>query len=348
LARILLLGSGALADALAREIASLCSTPLVRAEVPPSSQPFDLVVDTGRPTASRPIATHLGWVRAALESGAHWVDLARDRERVIGVRALDELAKERGRVALSGAGFFPGWVEPFVRARLADLKRVNEVLIGFALGAGAGWDESDFADLLGGYGRPIAMSIGGEQTQREFLGDTRWFEHPAPVGLRHSSNVDAPDLALYLEKPYRAAGVRLSFAVPTRSAERSVRFALWLHRRGFAKNLVARARRLAQRAGGRAGASGAPTSLTISVRGIDAKSLPLERRIAFQSTRSTAELEALSGVLAARAALGLAGATPQSPGARPAAGLVDDTGFEAYVKAHSVDVRRGDLGGWRG
>lgn len=350
MSRVLLLGSGRLSDTLFRDLGQRAeSKAAVEVErLPEWRAPGDgdVVLDARRPSSGRNAAALANDVRQTLAAGAHWIDLSREREHVLGISSLDEFAKERGRVALAGAGLFPGLVEPFVRARLQDVKRVNEVLIGLALGAGAAWDAADFADVLAGVDRTIPMSIGGERTQRQFWGDTRWFEHPSPVGLRKSSNLDAPDLGLYLERPYRAAGVRLSVALSGGLGERAMRLLLWLHRRGLVADCSRHAARLASFGGGRAGQEGAPSSVTIAVRGIDAKSLPLERRISFQTSGALADLEAIPARLALRALLAPEG-EPLAPGARAAAGVVDEHQLESFARAQGITVRRGDLGGWR-
>ena len=346
MSRVLLIGTGRLSDSLFRDLGKQPELAVERHgdwKMPVDGQ---VVLDARRPSFARSAKEMAADVRRTLEAGAHWIDLSRDREHVLGMGPLDELAKERGRVALAGAGLFPGLVEPFVRARLLDVKRVNEVLIGLSLGSGAAWDAADFQDLLVGVDRTIPMSIGGERTQREFWGDTRGFEHPSPVGLRKSSNADAPDLGLYLERPYRAAGVRLSVALASAGGDRAMRLLLWLHARGLVAEPRRHSGRLASFGGGKAGQEGAPSSVTICVRGIDAKSLPLERRISFQTSSTLADLEAIPARLALRALLAPDG-EPLAPGARAAAGVVDELALESFARAQGVTVRRGDLGGWR-
>lgn len=303
----------------------------------------DLVIDAA--AGPRPAEPELA--KAALDLGAHWIGVRGVREEILAIRSLEESAAAASRTALAGLGIFPGLVEPFVNLCLKECRRVNEVLLAVALGPGADAGVGSFQELLAQVGKPVRMSIGGEATQRDFWGDRRWIEHPGDVGLRRSQNADAADLALFLERPYRSAGARLSVSLAGKG-DRTLRWWLWLASKGFAKDLPSRAARLQRRGGGTAGSPGPPSSLWVVVRGVDSQSLPLERRLALQTQASLASLASLPARLAARRLLSEESTTGNfGPGARPALGLFSFEDLLASLTAENVTVRRGDVTGWK-
>lgn len=285
--------------------------------------------------ASRFSGRDHGLPRAALEAGAHWLDVGARRPWVTGMAALHDLAVERGRVALAGAGFFCGGLDALARAAAAPMVRTNEVLVGVAPGARGRYGPTTADEWLGAARGPIRMLIGGDWTQREFFGDARAFEHAEPLGTQRSFNVDCADLDLLAERPVRATSVRvsLSFQGGLRN-----RFAAKYLRGGSGADGLASLRRMA-----RLGGSPSHAGVTMIARGLNDKRLPVEARISIQGQAPGPVVEtAAARILAARLVRG----EPLEPGAGPCVGRVSEAELLADVAAAGLTVRRGKLGGW--
>jgi hypothetical protein len=271
---------------------------------------------------------------AVLRAGAHWLDLAADRRWVLGIEQLDDLAREHGVRAVSGAGIFCGLADPLVRAGTASMVRVNEVLFGLLPGPRGRWGVAAQEELLGRDGRTVRMSIGGEWTEREFFGDARRFEHPAPFGPQRSFNLDVADLELLTRKPVRSASVRLSLGLGGGLRNRVAEWCL----RGGEAGALGRWRRLAPLLGQPPGAV-----LTILMRGVDANRMPMENRLSLIDEGRDCRLE----VAAARAWVARLATDPPEPGAGAATGELDAEPLLTELERGGVSVRRGNLGGWR-
>jgi hypothetical protein len=297
---------------------------------------IDLVIDAAGPIASR----DLTWARAALEAGCDWLDLAETRERAIGIEELNDLAVERGRVALSAAGTFCGLTEPFVREAIDDLTRVNEVLFGVLLGNSKRFGPGSVEAFARSLRNPVRMLIGGEWTQREPFGDIRAFPHPEPFGPVKSGNLDGADLEVYTRKGYKSASVRISLGVPSGWKRRAL---MRLSRKARLKP-TEDATRLAKKLRRWSSSKPAEGCLTMVVRGINAKRMPQETRLALVGPPEglalvTTPIECLVPRLS--------GATRPEAGARPCTGVLGVGELLARLEGQGVRVHRGDLTGWR-
>ena len=290
-----------------------------------------LVID-----ASRFAGRDLALPKAALESGAHWLDVSAARPWVTGMESLNDLAVERGAVALAGAGFFCGGLDALARAAAEPMVRVNELLVGVA-GGGRGRYGPATADewLAAGTGK-VRMLIGGEWTEREFFGDARAFEHPQPLGAQRSFNLDCADLELFSGYPIKATSVRVSLGLQGTLRNR---VGQWLLRDRNRPDPLATARRLAPLAG-----SPRLAGVTMVARGLNDKRLPVESRVSLVGESPGLAVEtAAVRVLARRLVAG----EELEPGAGACLGRVSETEFLEAVAGEGLKVHRGDLGGWR-
>lgn len=295
-----------------------------------------IAIDAAGPLGAR----DLSWAKAALETGADWLDLAETRERALAIDELNDLAAERGRVALSAAGTFCGVTEPLVREAIEDLTRVNEVLFGVILGNAQRLGPASFEAFAASLKRPVRMLIGGEWTEREPFGDVRAFAHPEPFGDVKSGNIDGADLEVFTGKGYKSASVRISLAVASGWKRRMLIRTARKARAGQAGDTAALSKKLRRWSGSGAGEG----CLTMVVRGINAKRMPQEARVALVSppkgvALATAPIECLVPKL-------LGDGRPD-PGARPCTKVLEVPELLANLEGQGVRVHRGDLGGWR-
>ncbi|MGX5733072.1 DUF4166 domain-containing protein [Bosea thiooxidans] len=96
--------------------------------------------------------------RAALEAGAHIVDLADARDYILGYgAALDDLARSRGLVALAGASSTPALSAAAIAELTQGWKRIDSIDIAIAPGGRSEVGEAVIAAILTYAGRPVPV-----------------------------------------------------------------------------------------------------------------------------------------------------------------------------------------------
>lgn len=104
-----------------------------------------------------------GVPRAALEAGAHVVDLADARDYILGYgAALNELARSKGLVALAGASSTPALSVAATMELIRGWPRVDTIEIAIAPGGRSPVGEAVIAAILSYVGRPIPIWREGE------------------------------------------------------------------------------------------------------------------------------------------------------------------------------------------
>lgn len=161
-------------------------------------------------------ARDLSLPRRCAQAGIHYVDIADNRARVAGIGALDELARLRDVLVVSGASTVPAISTAFVDALVSDAAEVLAIDVGISPGNRAPRGLATVTAILGYCGRPIPSAVpmrtGGPE---HGWGDLTRHRYPQPVGLRWLSNVDTPERALWstrypqLERATLRAGLEL-------------------------------------------------------------------------------------------------------------------------------------------
>ncbi len=159
----------------------------------------DIVVDAAGPFqlyGSDPYAT----VRAAIEAGAHWIDLADGAAFVGGINELDGAAKAAGRFVLAGASSFPVLTAAVVRRLSAQLPVVETIAAGIAPSPYAGVGLNVIRAIASYAGKPIELLEDGRRQVRHGLISSRRMvvNVPGKVSLWpiRFALVDVPDLAV--------------------------------------------------------------------------------------------------------------------------------------------------------
>jgi hypothetical protein len=161
----------------------------------------DLVIHTCGPFQGRDYAVAI----AALNAGAHYIDLADARAFVAGIDALDAKACEANRLVVSGASTVPGLSAAVIDRYRVEFAELTDIDIGVSPGNRAPRGIATVAAILSYVGRPLQMWKNGQW--RNVLGwqGLRREHYPAPVGTRWLGNCDVPDLALF---PPRYPGLK--------------------------------------------------------------------------------------------------------------------------------------------
>lgn len=139
------------------------------------------------------------FARAAIEAGAHYVDLADARDFVAAFAALDELAKAHGVLAVTGASSTPALSHAVIDDVTRGWVRIDSVEIAISPGNRAPLGLAVIKSILSYVGRPVRVwrhgrwvrAPGWGLTVRRPLGD---------LGRRFLSLCETPDLDLVRER----------------------------------------------------------------------------------------------------------------------------------------------------
>ena len=148
----------------------------------------DLVISTVGPFQ------HAGHrvARATLEAGMHYIDLADGRAHVVGIGALDAMARASERLACSGASSVPALSSAVVDHLRPRFSRLEAVHVGITASAHAP-GRATLESVLAYCGRPIPRT--GDRVAHGLQGPVRHV-FPAPLGARWLLDCDVPDLTL--------------------------------------------------------------------------------------------------------------------------------------------------------
>jgi NAD(P)-dependent dehydrogenase (short-subunit alcohol dehydrogenase family) len=176
--------------------------------------------------------------RAALEAGAHVIDLADARDYILGFGAtLDALARQRGLVALTGASSTPALSTAAVAELTRGWQRIDTIDIAITPGGRSEVGRAVIEAILSYAGRPIPIWREGELQETVGWLDGRSVEMPG-LGRRRVAAVETVD-AQWLG-PGLAVRSRVAFMAGLESPieQWGVMALAWLRRRGWLGDLT--------------------------------------------------------------------------------------------------------------
>jgi saccharopine dehydrogenase-like NADP-dependent oxidoreductase len=132
---------------------------------------------------------------AAIEAGAHYIDLADGRAFVAGIDVLDDAARSRGVVVASGASTLPAVSSAVIDRLAGGFERIEQVEIGIAPGQAVSRGKATLESVLSYCGRPFAEWSSGRWTQVFGWQGLRRIYY-ADLGWRWAARCDVPDLEL--------------------------------------------------------------------------------------------------------------------------------------------------------
>ena len=143
-------------------------------------------------------------VRAALDAGTHYLDLADSPGFVRGIRQFDRAAKEKDLVMLSGVSSFPVLSAAMVRDLAAGFRRIDSITGGIAPSPYAGVGYNVIRAIAGYAGQRIPLRRNGRNASARALLETRKHTIAPPGEMplfpRKFSLVNVPDLELLADE----------------------------------------------------------------------------------------------------------------------------------------------------
>ncbi|MBY3589249.1 DUF4166 domain-containing protein [Rhizobium bangladeshense] len=296
----------------------------------------DLVVDASGPFQS---FTGDGYklVRACIELGIDYADLADSTGFVAGISGLDAAAKAKGTFVLSGLSSLPALSFAALEAMAPHFSRIESVAAGIAPSAHVRIGLNVVRAIASYAGRPVAVLREGQPAEgRGLIDEMRVAIAPpgvAPLASRNFLLVDAPDLALL---PGRFAGLQSTFTgvgTEPQALQRLLRFAARLVEIGLLPSLTPFARAL-QAASHRLALGAHRGGMFVRLGGLDHEGRRLTADWSVIAEGDDGPFIPVLGVEALVRRL-LDGQRPES-GARPAAGELSLADFEAAFSRFSI------------
>jgi saccharopine dehydrogenase-like NADP-dependent oxidoreductase len=173
---------------------------------------------------------------ACINCGCHYIDLADGREFVANIGRLDQKAKEKGVMVISGASSVPCLTSAIIDQYLPEFQKLTSIDYGITTAQRTNTGLATTAAVLGYAGKPFKTLIRGKMQNVYGWQGLAMRKYPE-LGYRLLGNCDIPDLALFparykdLETIHFRAGLEISL----------LHFGLWklswLVRLGMLKSL---------------------------------------------------------------------------------------------------------------
>src|SRR5438093_2542218 len=165
-----------------------------------------------------------GVARAALSVGAHYVDLADARKFVCGIRAIDDAARSRELLVVSGASTVPGLSGAVLDAFAHEFDALQSIDLGIAPGNRTRRGTATVASVASYVGRQFGVWNGGVWQPAYGWQRLRRHRYPPAVGTRWLADCDVPDLELFPERYPGVQSVRFGAGLELPM----LHFGLWL------------------------------------------------------------------------------------------------------------------------
>ncbi len=123
-------------------------------------------------------------LRAAIDAGVDYIDIAEDREFARRVQALAPAIEAAGITALSGISVVPGMEALFTQLMLPYFDRVHAVRTFAAPDTRKHRGSAMFNTMLWGVGRPFKQLRRGRLVPVYGWGEPEWVDFPPPLGKR--------------------------------------------------------------------------------------------------------------------------------------------------------------------
>ncbi len=194
------------------------------------SEEAALVINTVGPFQS----LDYGAAKICMNHGIPYIDLADGRDYVTGIGSLDQEAKAKGTVIISGASTLPAITSAVVEHYLNDFEQIDFLDFGIAPGQKTERGLATTKAILGYAGKKLQASVG--YPERYGWQDTHRQRYPV-IGNRWMSNCDVPDLDL-LPPRYGIERIRFSAGMEVPMIHFGIWSLSWLVRMGVPLDLT--------------------------------------------------------------------------------------------------------------
>lgn len=172
--------------------------------------------------------------KICIQHGVHYIDLADARDFVTGITCLDELAKQKQVLVVSGASTVPGLSSAVLDHYKAEFSTMDSVVYGISPGQKAPRGLATTESILTYLGKPL-KPWGSGQVHR--YGWQNIYKQTYPeLGKRWMANCDIPDLDIFPER-YGIQSIQFSAGMENSMLHLGMWVMSWLVRLGLPLDL---------------------------------------------------------------------------------------------------------------
>ena len=271
--------------------------------------------------------------RAAIDAGAHYLDLADARAFVAGITSLDAAARGRGVVVAAGASTLPAVSSAVIEHLRPAFARIDSIEISIAPGQKTPRGRATMASILSYCGRPFPEWSEGAWRRVHGWQGLRRMRHP-DLGVRWAARCNVPDLELLPAWYATLRSVRFDASLELAASHFGLWLLAWLVRAGLIRRPealaegVLRCARKMDRWGSEVG------GMHVGVVGVghDGKSLRRDWDLRAGSGHGP-EIPCIPAIVIANK---LARGEPIAPGARPCHGMMTLEEFD--IATHHLHI----------
>jgi saccharopine dehydrogenase-like NADP-dependent oxidoreductase len=161
----------------------------------------DLVIHTGGPFQGQDYCV----AKACIDIRSHYIDLADDRRFVCDITNLNDQAKDKDVLIVSGASSVPGLSSTVIDQLIKQFSSLEKIDFSIAPGNQAERGEATVRGILSYTGHPFNVLNDGQWIKRYGWMSARRLNFGKVIGRRWLANIDIPDLELL---PKRYKGVK--------------------------------------------------------------------------------------------------------------------------------------------
>lgn len=181
--------------------------------------------------------------QAALDCGAHYIDLADGRAFVAGIGALDRQARAAQRWAIGGASSVPGLSAAAIEALSGRFSMLDAVDIGISPGNRTPRGLATTRAILGYVGQPYTMLLGGRRRAVHGWQSLCRIVYPG-IGARWLARCEVPDLDVLPQRYPQLKTCEFRAGLDLRRMHFGLWLGSWLVRGGLLRSLEPWAERL--------------------------------------------------------------------------------------------------------
>ncbi len=191
-----------------------------------------LLIHTGGPFQGQEYQV----AQACIEAGVHYLDLADGCEFVTGIGRLDQAARARGLVVISGASSVPGLSSAVVQSLRSDFAELDVIATAIAPGNRTERGDATVAAILSYVGK--ASRVWRDQQWQTVYGWQDLHRHlfPEPIGPRWLAHCEVPDLSLFPEHYHGVKTVRFSAGLELPLLHFGLYALSWVRRLGLVRD----------------------------------------------------------------------------------------------------------------
>jgi hypothetical protein len=277
-----------------------------------------------------------------IEAGAHYLDLADARDFVTGITSLDEEARRRGLLIVSGVSSTPAITSALINELAPEFSRIEEIHTALSPGNQNPRGASTIGAVLSYLGRKFRVWHDGAWVERPGWGDVERLRFPPPVGRRRVHNCDAPELELF-PSVFNARTVRFSAGLELDLLNYMLSLCA-LPCRWFGLDFTRHAKFFLNVSMMLFPFGTTNGALAIWLRGRDHTDQPIERRIALVTDYDGPATPSSAAIVLARKLLD---SGPPRIGAFPCVGFLTLEEILAHLQPLGIWCARGDESGWK-